>query len=259
MQVKRINENTIRVRIDKNELSKRGLKVLDLLGDKNKIQQFFYSILEEIDNDHSFSQDAPVTFQVMPNNGGLDLLITKVTKQDRAELSQLFDSDLKNDNPVLNKAFEDLESDDVDTADDDDENDFTDEQRQEDDENSPLSELAGSLKPKIKKSDQQLHKRQAYSFSDLNQVTELAESLPEQMLLSSLYFERELFYLDLAFKDNDFNELRPAEVWSIANEYGVQVRPNKMARIRTTGKCLIKQDALEVLKNYFSHNESRGG
>ncbi|RMC40751.1 MULTISPECIES: adaptor protein MecA [unclassified Lactobacillus] len=252
MQVKRINENTIRVRIDKNELSKRGLKVLDLLGDKNKIQQFFYSILEEIDNDHSFSQDAPVTFQVMPNNGGLDLLITKVTKQDRAELSQLFDSDLKNDNPVLNKAFEDLESD----AADDDENNFTDEQRQKDDENSPLSELASSLKPKTKKSDQQLHKRQAYSFSDLNQVTELAESVPEQMLLSSLYFEREYFYLDLAFKDDDFNELKPAEVWSIANEYGVKVRPNKMARIRTTGKCLIKQDALEILKHYFSHSKN---
>ncbi|MBA1392764.1 adaptor protein MecA, partial [Lactobacillus sp. XV13L] len=80
MQVDHINENTIRVRIDKNELARRGLKVLDLLGDRDKIQHFFYSILDEVDTDHSFSQDAPVTFQVMPNNGGLDLLITKVLK-----------------------------------------------------------------------------------------------------------------------------------------------------------------------------------
>ena len=41
MQVDHINENTIRVRIDKEELARRGLKVLDLLGDKEKIQQFF--------------------------------------------------------------------------------------------------------------------------------------------------------------------------------------------------------------------------
>ena len=36
MEVNRIDENTIRVRIDKKELEDRGLKVLDLLGDKGK-------------------------------------------------------------------------------------------------------------------------------------------------------------------------------------------------------------------------------
>ena len=75
MQVDHINENTIRVRIDKEELARRGLKVLDLLGDKDKIQQFFYSILAEVDTDHTFNKGVPVTFQVMPNNVGLDLMI----------------------------------------------------------------------------------------------------------------------------------------------------------------------------------------
>lgn len=40
MQVDHINENTIRVRINKDELAHRGLKVLDLLGDKEKIDLF---------------------------------------------------------------------------------------------------------------------------------------------------------------------------------------------------------------------------
>ncbi|HBG91548.1 MAG TPA: adaptor protein MecA, partial [Lactobacillus acetotolerans] len=83
MQVNHIDENTIRVRINKEELAQRGLKVLDLLGDKNKIQHFFYSILDEVDTDHTFTKNAPVTFQVMPNNGGLDLLITKVTANNK--------------------------------------------------------------------------------------------------------------------------------------------------------------------------------
>ena len=104
MQVDHINKNTIRVKIGKQELANRGLKVLDLLGDKNKIQHFFYSILDEIDMDHSFSQDAPVTFQVMPNNGGLDLLITKVTAKDRNNLAQLFDNDFTDNNKKKNDA-----------------------------------------------------------------------------------------------------------------------------------------------------------
>ena len=58
MQVDHINKNTIRVRIDKEELARRGLKVLDLLGDKDKIQQFFYSIIAEVDTDHTFTKGA---------------------------------------------------------------------------------------------------------------------------------------------------------------------------------------------------------
>ena len=124
MQVEHINENTIRVRINKSELAKRGLKVLDLLGDKGKIQQFFYSILDEIDTDHSFSQDAPVTFQVMPNNGGLDLLITKATNQDPESLSKLFEKDfddIKNEKTDdARRSFLDLEDDDEEDLDDED-------------------------------------------------------------------------------------------------------------------------------------------
>ena len=234
MQVEHINENTIRVRINKAELEKRGLKVLDLLGDKDKIQQFFYSILDEIDTDHSFSQDAPVTFQVMPNNGGLDLLITKTTEKDRDKLSKLFENDFgdlkKSKFGDSRRSFLDLEDDgtnDVGTTD--------------------------SNKPKVKKAFWKLQKKQAYSFNDFNDVTELAGSLLASDLSSSLYFERGLFYLDLAFIDENYVEIKPEDAWIIANEYGTKVKTADMARIRTTSKCLIERDALEQLRHYFGH------
>lgn len=178
MQVDHINNNTIRVRIGKQELANRGLKVLDLLGDKNKIQHFFYSILDEIDTDHSFSQDAPVTFQVMPNNGGLDLLITKVTEKDRNNLAQLFDNDFTDNNKKNNdarKSFLDLEPEDEETD--------------KDESNEP----ADSSQPKVKKQFWKLQKKQAYSFTDLDQVTELAESLKANDLSSSLILNGENF------------------------------------------------------------------
>ncbi|MCT7824013.1 MAG: adaptor protein MecA, partial [Lactobacillus crispatus] len=72
MQVDHIDKNTIRVRIDKAELARRGMGMLDLLGNRQKIQDFFYKILDEVDEDHEFANGDPVSFQVMPNNGGLD-------------------------------------------------------------------------------------------------------------------------------------------------------------------------------------------
>lgn len=237
MQVDHINNNTIRVRIGKQELANRGLKVLDLLGDKNKIQHFFYSILDEIDTDHSFSQDAPVTFQVMPNNGGLDLLITKVTEKDRNNLAQLFDNDFTDNNKKNNdarKSFLDLEPEDEETD--------------KDESNEP----ADSSQPKVKKQFWKLQKKQAYSFTDLDQVTELAESLKANDLSSSLYFERGKFYLELIFTSQDYSEIKPADAWAIANEYGIKVKTSEMARVRTNGKCLLTNDALDKLRHYFS-------
>ena len=237
MQVDHINNNTIRVRIGKQELANRGLKVLDLLGDKNKIQHFFYSILDEIDTDHSFSQDAPVTFQVMPNNGGLDLLITKVTEKDRNNLAQLFDNDFTDNNKKNNdtrKSFLDLEPEDEETD--------------KDESNEP----ADSSQPKVKKQFWKLQKKQAYSFTDLDQVTELAESLKANDLSSSLYFERGKFYLELIFTSQDYSEINPADAWAIANEYGIKVKTSEMARVRTNGKCLLTNDALDQLRHYFS-------
>lgn len=77
MEMERINENTIRVLIGNDDLDKRGITVLDLLGNHKQIESFFYSILEEVDKDHQFQNNDAVTFQVLPNQNGLELFISK--------------------------------------------------------------------------------------------------------------------------------------------------------------------------------------
>ena len=83
-------------------------------------------------------------------------------------------------------------------------------------------------------------------------MTELAESLKANDLASSLYFERGKFYLELIFTSQDYSEIKPADAWAIANEYGIKVKTSEMARVRTNGKCLLTNDALDQLRHYFS-------
>lgn len=208
MQVDRINENTIRVRINKEELEKRGLHVLDLLGDKSKIQQFFYSILDEVDTDHAFSKDAPVTFQVMPNNGGLELLISKLTAADLGVDKKAASKEPFTDLPI------------------------------NDDRRTQINEEVKS--------------KQSYRFSDIDQVVALADNLRVQDLASSLYFYKGNFYLELAFLDLQFAEMKPADAWVIANEFGMQVDPRQFKSIKEVGRYLLAQDALGHLREYFS-------
>ena len=242
MQVDHINENTIRVRINKDELAHRGLKVLDLLGDKEKIQQFFYSILSEVDTDHTFNQGVPVTFQVMPNNGGLDLMITKIKPDDADNLRQMIepmnsDTNQTQAEPDSRRSFFDLDpKDDVNTE--------LDPIKEEQLESSNQDNAANTQYWKF----QNYH---SYSFDKLGNIVELADSLKVSDLASSLYYLRGKYYLKLAFLDENYAELKPADTWAIANEYGIKIDDEEMKTVKETGKCLLNRDALEYIRYYF--------
>ncbi|NHL91414.1 adaptor protein MecA [Lactobacillus helveticus] len=242
MQVDHINENTIRVRINKDELVHRGLKVLDLLGDKQKIQQFFYSILSEVDTDHTFTQGVPVTFQVMPNNGGLDLMITKIKPDDADNFRQMIepmnsDTNQTQAEPDSRRSFFDLDpKDDVNTE--------LDPIKEEQLESSNQDNAANTQYWKF----QNYH---SYSFDKLGNIVELADSLKVSDLASSLYYLRGKYYLKLAFLDENYAELKPADTWAIANEYGIKIDDEEMKTVKETGKCLLNRDALEYIRYYF--------
>ncbi|MFC4696717.1 adaptor protein MecA [Enterococcus aquimarinus] len=77
MEMEHINENTIRVLIKSEDLAARGFTFIDLLGNQQEIENFFYSILEEVDVNDEFKSSEAVTFQVLPKGDGLELFISK--------------------------------------------------------------------------------------------------------------------------------------------------------------------------------------
>ena len=85
MEMEHINENLIKVMIDAADLQERGIDFLDLIGDQASIEQFFYSILEEVDIDQEFQGSDAVTFQVMPNQDGLELYISRSNFDDMGD------------------------------------------------------------------------------------------------------------------------------------------------------------------------------
>ena len=97
MEMERINENTIRVSIGNEDLAERGITFLDLLGNQKQIESFFYSILEEVDVDEQFQETDSVTFQVLPNQDGLELFISKNLPLDDMENIEAMEDNLLGD------------------------------------------------------------------------------------------------------------------------------------------------------------------
>ena len=204
MEVHRISENTIRVTMDADELKERGITMLDLLGNKSQIQHFFYQILSEVDTDHTFAKGDPVTFQVMPSSSGLELLISKVPDSD--------DDSSNNPNDQLRDLLKGLGAGD-------------DDQRK--------TEINDDREKLV--SDN----RRVFKLDSIDLVAALADALKVEGLASSLYTYHHEYYLDLAYLDDNYVELKPEDTWVIANEYGTGMTEKQFQRIKKNAKCLI--------------------
>ena len=202
------------------------------------IQHFFYSILAEFDTDHTFTKGKPVSFQVMPNNNGLDLLISKATESNNAggpSLEQMLNQ--KAQDNKQDRGFFDLNADDdaktnVDPLVADNRNAF-----------SSTKEANDYWK---------FQTSQCYQFKDLGDVVELADSLRADNLASSLYLFKNTYFLKLTFLDEYSLEIKPADAWAIANEYGIKVTDEQMKIVQEEGKCILERDALGNLRHYFN-------
>ena len=213
MEVEHVNENMIRVFLANHDLEERGVDVLDLLGNRKQIESFFYSILEEVDTDHKFSKDQAVTFQVMPNTKGLELLITKIPSEmdDKTTDFNLLDEDSAK-TEVEAKATED-------TAD---------------------SATSSTAKQQVI----------LVSFDQFEDFVDLSRNLVLEAGQSDLYQYQGRFYLKLTLFVDELRNLNVDDIQAIAAEYG-NLETQAPETIAEFGQEVMSQTALELARYYF--------
>lgn len=101
MEKEKINENTMRVSLEKSDLEERGISLLDLIGNQQDVEEFFHSILDEVDTEHEFRDNGAVTFQLVPNGEGVELFITKVDPEKIENIKLPEDVELDENNSVM--------------------------------------------------------------------------------------------------------------------------------------------------------------
>lgn len=223
MEMERINDNTIRVLLGNEDLAERGITVLDLLGNHKQIESFFYSILDEVDQDHSFAEDAAVTFQVMPSQSGLELLISrsKDENNDEADGTDAAE-DSANVPDFIRQQLNELDDDDDEAVD---EGGFID----------------------AKAADQTEVVIRLASFEDF---ISLAQALRLEGAASDLYTYQDRYYLVLTFYAN---KVAPSEIrdqTAVAVEFGDKVNLSSDV-LSEYGKLLMPTSALETGRYYF--------
>ncbi|MEY8461735.1 adaptor protein MecA [Streptococcus merionis] len=97
MEVKQISESTLKITIKLDDLEARGMELSDFLIPQEKTEEFFYSILDELEMPEHFLHSGMLSFRVTPKPDKLDIFVTKsdidqeLDFQDLAEMANVED------------------------------------------------------------------------------------------------------------------------------------------------------------------------
>lgn len=98
MRIERVNESTLKFYLTYTDIEARGFKRDDLWTSRKKGEEFFWSVMEEINQEEDFFIDGPLWIQVHAFDKGIEIVVTK-SKNDDLQLPE-DDSDLNIDEKV---------------------------------------------------------------------------------------------------------------------------------------------------------------
>lgn len=235
MEMEHINKNTIRVLIDNADLSARGITILDLLGDHKQIEDFFYSILKEVDTDHQFQNNDSVTFQVMPTNDGLELFISKTDpnspEDDQAinneEIARYIKKRLMRKNQDQQAGAETVQP------------------------QQPSKTNTVDVSPRTTKEPHQPTRWKVVAFNSFENLIDFARIAEDEDIVSELYKYDHRYYLALKYFQSIENDNLIKDNLALAYEYGNPTAVTPMV-LGEHGKKLMSVSALHTIRHYFA-------
>lgn len=77
MEMKKLSDSTIKITIKLEDLEEYGMEIADFLVPQEKTEEFFYTILDELELPESFLDSGMLSFRVTPKPDRLDVFVTK--------------------------------------------------------------------------------------------------------------------------------------------------------------------------------------
>lgn len=98
--MKQISETTLKITISMEDLEERGMELKDFLIPQEKTEEFFYSVMDELDLPDNFKDSGMLSFRVTPRKDRIDVFVTKseINKEINFEDLAAFD-DVSNMSP----------------------------------------------------------------------------------------------------------------------------------------------------------------
>ncbi len=221
MEIERVNENTVKLYLSYVDIEERGYTKEELWTDREKGEQLFWEIMEEVDEEYDFRPEGPLWIQVATKMAGIEVTITKAAH----------DGETKDDFPFNLEAPPEL----FDT-----ESDETFEHIEE--------LLRNSVEEKRNADDVQ--ESLQIAFEDIEQLIQSVSRLVHYDVETTLYLYEDNYYLHVHFTEEQTTEERQ-NVASILTEFG-KMSDATIHQLAEYGKVIIENDVFQTLQTFFT-------
>ena len=82
MRIERIDESTIKLYVTYSDIEERGFKQDDLWFNKQKGEEFFWKMMDEVNEEEDFMMDGPLWIQIHAFDKGIEVIVTKSTHEE---------------------------------------------------------------------------------------------------------------------------------------------------------------------------------
>ncbi|WP_175615727.1 adaptor protein MecA [Piscibacillus halophilus] len=108
MEIERINENTLKFYISYHDIEERGFNREDIWYNREKGEQLFWEMMDEVNDEEDFNIDGPLWIQVQALDKGLEIVVTKAQVSKDGEKLEFPHEDLNSLQSNLDDKLESL-------------------------------------------------------------------------------------------------------------------------------------------------------
>lgn len=233
MEMKQINESTLKITISLEDLEERGMELRDFLVPQEKTEEFFYSVLDELDLPDNFKQSGMLSFRVTPKKDRLDVFVTKSELSEDLNFEDLADlGDVSQMSPE--EFFKTLEKTMLEKGDKD-AHKLLEEVENAEEEAESQEEIV-----------QQDYTHYVLEFSDFSAVMDLVKSLDFPTEASELYKLNNRYYMTVLVSLENQPAYYANLIYSRLLEHA-QKADKTRAYLQEHGIILVADDALSLL------------
>ncbi|MBM7636909.1 adaptor protein MecA [Streptococcus saliviloxodontae] len=231
MEMKQISETTLKITISMEDLEERGMELKDFLIPQEKTEEFFYSVMDELDLPDNFKNSGMLSFRVTPRKDRLDVFVTKSELDTDLNLEDFGDmEDIANMSPEdFFKTLEQTMRDKSDTVA---------QERLEEAENMDLEEEVEAVSDYV---------HYVLSFDSLEEVLIFSKAVDFLVEASELYKLADRYYMTVLLNVQDKPSSHANMMYARMLEFAKESDKTR-AYLQEHGVQLLYTDAVEQLK-----------
>lgn len=225
LDIERINEHTLKFYLSYEDIEERGYSKDDVWYNREKSEELFWNMMDEVNDNTEFEVDGPLWIQVHAMKSGIEVIVTRAQKQDDEWESPFDDEDGSEEHFDAEISAKDLSS---------------------------LSDLFHDKLFGSEETEETVVQAEGrmYRFKDIEDVIQLASKIIdyEAYLHAVLYSYDSNYYI---YVNPTLLDNVTEDIYSILSEHGTRVKETKYM-MDEYGTIVSDREPFTTLLHYFN-------